>query len=94
MVTWGVSDVLEGFKCGKGILAQQLSYWQDNISLYRHTLQVTTDSDRINTNLGVALAEKGEMNAAIHEFQEALRINPNNRQARNNLCITLAQMKA
>jgi hypothetical protein len=109
MVTWGVSDLLEGFKYGRGILAllagliiisltaltrQQLSYWQDNISLYRHTLQVTTDNDKINTNLGVALAEKGELHAAIHEFQEALRINPNNKQARNNLGIALAQMRA
>jgi tetratricopeptide (TPR) repeat protein len=109
MVTWGVSDLLEGFKYGKGILAllagliiisstaltrQQLGYWQDNISLYRHTLQVTTDNDKINTNLGVALAEKGDINAAIHEFKEALRINPYNRQARNNLGIALQNMRA
>ena len=109
MIAWGVSDFLVGFQYGKGVLAllagliiisltvltrQQISYWQDNISLYRHTLQVTTDNDKINTNLGVALAEKGELNAAIHEFQEALRINPNNRQARNNLGIALQHMRA
>jgi tetratricopeptide (TPR) repeat protein len=104
MATWGVSDLLKSFNFTKRILAmlagliiisctvltwQQLSYWQDNISLYRHTLQVTTGNDKINTNLGVALAERGDLNGAIHEFQEALRINPNNKQARYNLGVAL-----
>jgi len=109
MVTWGISDLLGDFKYGKGFLAllagvilisltaltrRQLSYWQDNISLYSHTLQVTTDNDKITTNLGVAFAEKGELRAAIREFQEALRINPNNKQARNNLGIALQNIRA
>jgi hypothetical protein len=104
MATWGVSDLLKGFKHAKYILAiiagliiissavltwQQLGYWQDNISLYRHTLQVTTGNDKINTNLGVALAEKGDLNGAIQEFQKALKINPNNKQARYDLGIAL-----
>jgi Flp pilus assembly protein TadD len=55
---------------------------------------VTTDNDKITTNLGVAFAEKGELRAAIHEFQEALRINPNNKQARNNLGIALQNIRS
>jgi hypothetical protein len=108
MVTWGVSNLLKDFQYAKCIFAllaglillpltvltwKQIGYWQDNISLYCHTLQVTTDNDKINTNLGVALAEKGDLRAAIYEFQEALRINPNNKQARNNLGIALANMR-
>jgi len=105
MVAWGVPDLTRGLKYRDGILAllagvvitalaaltwKQLGYWQDDISLFRHTLQVTADNSFINYNLGVSLAEKGDLDAAIHEYQEAIRINSTYKEAHTNLGIALA----
>ena len=100
MAAWGVPDLVKGLQHRDNILAllagvvilastavswQQLGYWKDSISLYRHTLDVTTDNYWINYNLGVALANQGDLDAAIHEYQAALRINPEYAKAHNNL---------
>jgi tetratricopeptide (TPR) repeat protein len=105
MVAWGVADLTRQVQHQKGVLAllagvvivastiltwRQLGYWRDDISLFRHTLQVTTGNSFINYNLGVALAEKGDLDAAIREYQEALRVNPNFTEAHTNLGIALA----
>jgi hypothetical protein len=69
---------------------RQLGYWRDNISLYRHTLRVTTDNDLIHYNLGMTLARDGYLDAAIREYREAIRIQPRHFGAHNNLGIALA----
>ena len=104
MAAWGGPDLTKGLRHRQGILAllagtviivataltwQQLGYWRDNISLYRHTLRVTTGNYLIHNNLGVALATKGYLDMAIQEFQEGLRINPYFVNARNNLELAL-----
>jgi protein O-mannosyl-transferase len=63
----------------------QLGYWQDSISLYRHTLQVTADNYVITSNLGIELAEKGDVDAAIQAHRESIRINPDFPSAHYNL---------
>jgi tetratricopeptide (TPR) repeat protein len=100
MAAWGVPELLKRMAYRKaicGLLAgaaicisttltwQQLGYWQDNISLYRHTLQATTGSDIIHTNLGLALAIKGDTEGAMQEYRNALRINPGFPGAHNGL---------
>ena len=69
----------------------QLGYWRDNITLYRHALDVTSDNFIINNNLGLALAAGGDVNAAILAYRESIRINPNEPLSRNNLCLALTQ---
>ena len=100
MAAWGVPDLTRGVQQREGILAllagvviiasaaqtwKQLGYWRDNISLYRHALQVTTGNYNINCNLGNAFASNGDLDAAIPEYQEALRIHPNFMEAHYNL---------
>ena len=100
MAAWGVPDLLSGLKQAKAVLAllaavvilasaalsyQQLAYWQDSITLYRHALEVTTDNSMMHLNLGSTLAAKGDIDAAIAEFQESVAINRNNFDAFNNL---------
>jgi tetratricopeptide (TPR) repeat protein len=100
MVAWGAADLTRNLQHQKVVLAllagvvisasaaltwQQLGYWRDNISLFRHTLQVTTGNYLINNNLGIALAEKGDLDAAIREYRTALGINPNYADAHYNL---------
>ena len=106
IAAWGVTDLTRSLQHRKIILAmlagvvliastivtwQQLDYWQDTISLYRHTLQVTTDNGYINFNLGTALAEKGDLDEAIQEFRKALQIYPDLKDAHINLGVVLAR---
>jgi protein O-mannosyl-transferase len=105
MASWGVPDLLRGLRYRSAILVtlscvvifalalttwRQLGYWKDNISLYRHTLDVTSNNYIILNNLGIALAERGEMDAAIQAYQEALRIWPRSVKAHVNLGAALA----
>jgi tetratricopeptide (TPR) repeat protein len=75
---------------GSAVLTyQQASCWRDNITLYRHALQVTTNNFLTNISLGCALANKGDLDAGIVEFREALRINPRDELAHINLGLAL-----
>ena len=100
MAAWGVPDLLRGVRQAKAVLAllaflvlaasaalsfQQLAYWRDSGTLFRHALQVTTGNSVIHLNLGTTLAAEGDMDAAIGQFQQALAINPNYFDALNNL---------
>lgn len=71
---------------------RQLRHWEDNFTLYRHTLQVTRNNYLIHNNLGVALTDTGQLNAAVREYQAALRIIPYYSDAHYNLGSALQQM--
>ena len=92
MAAWGGADMTNGLRYRKailGILASaalivatiltcgQLGYWRDNLTLYRHTLQITDNNYFVTYNLGVALADKGDMDSAIEAYRTTLRIYPN-----------------
>ena len=106
MAAWGVPALAKDLPYCKGMLSlaagaviiastvltqQQLGYWRDSISIFRHTLKVTTDNYLVNDFIGVTLAKKGDLDAAVREFQAALRINPNDIAVRRNLGIILAE---
>ena len=59
------------------ITRQQLSYWQDGETLFRHTIAVTEDNYIAHYNLGLALDKKDKTAEAIHQYQEVLRLKPN-----------------
>lgn len=105
IIVWGVSDLTKCLQHRIAILAtlsvvilitltaltwHQLGYWRNNISLYQHTLQVTTGSYLIHYNLGLAFAETGQIDAAIQEYQKALQMKPNYANARYDLGIAFA----
>jgi tetratricopeptide (TPR) repeat protein len=71
---------------------QQTAYWQNGETLWTHTLACTTDNNIAQDNLGVILAQKGRMDAAITCFQQALQIEPDFAEAHNNLGNALLQM--
>jgi tetratricopeptide (TPR) repeat protein len=104
MVAWGVSDLAKSLPYRKVILAtsaaaaiiasaavtwHQLGYWNNDISIYRHTLQITTGNYMINNNLGFALQAEGRLNEAIEEYQKAIRANPSYKKAHYNLGVAL-----
>ena len=67
------------------VTRQQLGYWNDSETLFRHTLAVTKNNDLAHNNLGEALLDKGQINEAITQFQEAVRIEPGEAMFRDNL---------
>ena len=64
---------------------QQLGYWQDSETLFRHALKVTADNDVARNNLGLALLDEDQTDAAISEFQAALRLKPDCVEAHHDL---------
>ena len=68
-----------------GLTRQQLGYWQDSETLFRHALEVTENNDLAHNNLGNALGRKGQTDEAIRQYQEAIRLKPDHADAHNNL---------
>jgi protein O-mannosyl-transferase len=106
MAAWGVTDlfaclpyrrVVLSLSAGMVIIAlaalahRQLGYWRDSLSILRHTLQVTRGNYLVNDMIGITLAKKGDLDAALLEFQAAVRINPNDPAVRRNLGVILAE---
>lgn len=106
MAAWGIPNLTKRLQHQKTLLAliagvviaasaaltwSQSGYWRDDISLYRHTLQVTSGNYLIVYNLGHALAEQGDLDGAIQEYQEALRIKPDYAKAHSSLGIAFTQ---
>jgi tetratricopeptide (TPR) repeat protein len=69
----------------------QTAHWKDNETLWRHTLACTTRNDMAHNNLGQALLQKGSVEEAIIQCQEALEINPNSVDAHLTLGQALLQ---
>jgi tetratricopeptide (TPR) repeat protein len=72
-----------------GLTRQQLGYWKDSESLFRHALKVTENNYLAHLNLGTALGMKGQIDEAISQFQETIRLKPDYADAHFNLGATL-----
>ena len=53
---------------------RQIDYWSDNLTLWSHTLQVTSDNFIAENSMGVALEREGRNEEAITHFRAALAI--------------------
>ncbi|MFZ0825945.1 MAG: tetratricopeptide repeat protein [Verrucomicrobiia bacterium] len=67
----------------------QLGYWQNSITLLRHTLLVTTDNYTIYNSLGELMQRAGQPDEALMLYAEAVRIQPLYSPAQYNLGIAL-----
>lgn len=100
VIVWGVVELTAKWRLQKLGLAvaglsalvlcvvltrQQLGYWQDGETLFRHALAVTKNNVVARYNLGVALDKRGRNDEAISQYQEAIRLNPAYAEARSNL---------
>jgi protein O-mannosyl-transferase len=106
IAAWGTPYLVRGLKCPGSVLTlaatvvvltaalltwRQIGYWRDDISLCRHTLQVTAGNYLIETNMGNALTSTGELEGAIQHYQAALQVKPDFSEAHYNLAVALAQ---
>jgi tetratricopeptide (TPR) repeat protein len=69
----------------------QVHYWESSMTLWKHALDVTTDNYAAHTYYGNALVARGEIDRAIAEYTEAIRIRPDYPEAHNNLGPALAR---
>jgi len=74
-----------------GLTWQQISYWKDTESLFRHALLVTKDNYGAHHGLGMALDRQGRVDEAISQYRAALRAKGNYVVAYNNLGVDLAR---
>jgi protein O-mannosyl-transferase len=68
----------------------QVGLWRDSVTLFTHTLSVTSDNLVMEYNLGHVLGRQGKYDEAVKHFAEAIRINPNFYDAPFNMGVTLA----
>ncbi len=109
MLAWGVPAflgprrVLRGCAVAAAVAALvvltrlswvQTSSWKDSITLFTRTIEVTGENYLASNNLGVALSEQGDIDAAMARYRESLRIRPDYVIARNNLAKALLRKGA
>jgi protein O-mannosyl-transferase len=70
----------------------QLPYWRDSESLFIHALAVTKDNALAHLNLGAAFEADEKSEAALTQYHEALRLDPQNYEADNNIGKLLYEM--
>jgi tetratricopeptide (TPR) repeat protein len=63
----------------------QVGYWQDGVTLHRHTIAVTDRNYRAHEDLGVELAKRGDYQSAVRELYTSVEENPDQAHARNTL---------
>ncbi|MDX6692699.1 MAG: protein O-mannosyl-transferase [Blastocatellia bacterium] len=108
MLVWGAADVIKSWSFHRvaasvaaGVLLtalcvltwRQAGRWRDNVTLYEHTLGVTSNNYVINNNLGFALSKTGRRAEGIEHLNEALRIKPDFFEAHNSLGAALTEEK-
>ncbi|HTV61373.1 MAG TPA: tetratricopeptide repeat protein, partial [Verrucomicrobiae bacterium] len=106
MVAYGMADLLAKWPCQRVLLGSlagtavvilvfcarlQCSYWANSETLWNHALACTSGNAVALNNVGIVLAQKGQVGAAIIEYQKALAIAPNDAQAHCNLGLALSQ---
>jgi tetratricopeptide (TPR) repeat protein len=70
---------------------RQAEVWHDSETLWRHALAIDQKSSFAHNNLGLVLAERGELQQAIQHLREAVQLDPAFAEAYNNLGDFLAK---
>lgn len=91
MVAWGLADLARAIPRLRPVLTllaavglaactsltwRQVGYWKDSETLARHALELDQECWMAHLMLGQELAARGEKQAAIRHFDEALRLEP------------------
>lgn len=73
--------------------AQQLSYWQDSITLFSHVIAVTQNNFHAEVNLGGALDEAGRPEEALQHFYRAAAESPDYGLAHYDIAVHLQKKR-
>ncbi len=106
LITWAVFDFTAAWRRQRMILSAagitivglltwrawvQTSYWRDSETLFTHALEITSNNDVAENNLGIVFLEKGRLDEAISLLQAAVDLRPANGPAHENLAKALLQ---
>jgi Tfp pilus assembly protein PilF len=106
MVCWGAADLIEGWHIpaavslplGVGILLmlgiglhRQVSFWNNNVTLWTHTLAITEGNFPAEENLALALIAENRVQEALLHLERASALRPNDPLATFNIA-TYEQM--
>ena len=90
-VSWGISDLAGRYLRSKWVLPicsatvilalaaatwAQLGYWKNEITLYRHAVDVDEDNWVAQNSLGALLGIEGRYDEAISHLEKSIRLNP------------------
>ncbi len=99
-IAWGTGDVVSRWAIPPALVAvvaagligvlaittgMQVALWRNGETLLSHAVRVTDANFVAHNNLGVALGARGEHDAALEHYREAVRIKPNYADAHDNL---------
>ncbi len=105
-IAWGTPDLISKWRYKRiGLVAittvvltilmitsrLQIRYWSNSTTLFEHAINVTVDNSVAHVNIGEALAEHGNTEAAVRHFYEALRIKPDLVAPLLNIGVTLRE---
>jgi len=108
MLAWGIPALIKREEIKKKILFpagiifivimallahRQCGYWQNSISLLRHTLQVTQNNYLAHNNMGLALFNQGKIEEAMKHYNESIRLKPYYAYAHNNRGIVYGELR-
>jgi len=106
MLAWTAADICAGWRSSRGMLGSlsvvilaaliycarlQTSCWLNSETLWTHALACTSDNYIAQNNLGTALFQAGNTEAAIAHYRQALKIRPGYADAHGNLGTALLQ---
>lgn len=107
MIVWLVADIVKGRHKAERVAAgaavviiaalaarafNQVSYWRNSETLWRHALAVTSGNDVAHNNLGYLCADRGDLDEAIQHFQAAAAIRLTKRETHYNTGSAFIQM--
>ena len=108
IVAWGMRDIAVKWRSRRILLLIfsaialvffiictwfQVNYWQDGITLFKHTVKVTHNNSIAHCNLAHALDRHGKHDEALIHYSKALQINPKYTEAHNNIGNILARQR-
>ncbi len=107
MIAWGLPEFLSKWPQRKialglsmaislttlGICAhRQVSFWNNSITLFSQTIEVTQNNCIAHNNLGVAYVKLGRFQDAIESYKQAIRIKPDYTDAHYNLGVAYGKL--
>jgi protein O-mannosyl-transferase len=100
VISWGVADLAAKLKVNRwcvvaagtacllalaSVTRHQIKFWDDNVTLWSHAIEVTPPNFTAEDNLGGALMEQGRLDVAMIHFRRAAEIEPTDLMSRLNL---------
>lgn len=77
----------------QGIELMKLGDYSEAVEAFQQALEIYPNSEKIYSNLGIALGHDSRFDEAVVAFQGALEINPQNWETYNNLGIALGSQE-